>query len=88
ITMMDLGRVTIEGAQQDAQDAMNVLCQKLKETKVSRDELKDKVEQLTEVLLKLSMPSQSTLSSSTPTPIRFDFSSVPVIENINEKGRM
>ncbi|KAH9317703.1 hypothetical protein KI387_019472, partial [Taxus chinensis] len=33
ITRVDLGKVTIEGAQQDAQDAMNVIFQKLKETK-------------------------------------------------------
>ncbi|KAH9298801.1 hypothetical protein KI387_030483, partial [Taxus chinensis] len=58
---------------------------KLKETKANRDELKEKVEQLTEVLLKLSKPPESTPSSS--TPIRFNFSSVPMIEKINEKGR-
>ncbi|KAH9290867.1 hypothetical protein KI387_034984, partial [Taxus chinensis] len=46
ITRVDQGKVTIEGAQQDAQDAMNVLCQKLKEMKVSRDELKEKFKQL------------------------------------------
>ncbi|KAH9320496.1 hypothetical protein KI387_015135, partial [Taxus chinensis] len=33
ITCVDLGKVTIEGAQQDAQDSINVLCQKMKETK-------------------------------------------------------
>lgn len=44
ITRVDLGKVTMEGAQQDAQDAMNVLCQKLKETKANRDELKEKVQ--------------------------------------------
>ncbi|KAH9324505.1 hypothetical protein KI387_004683, partial [Taxus chinensis] len=48
ITRVALGKVTAEGAQQDARDAINVLCQKLKETKDSRDELKGKVEQLTE----------------------------------------
>ncbi|KAH9296408.1 hypothetical protein KI387_039996, partial [Taxus chinensis] len=48
ITRVTLGKVTTEGAQQDARDATNVLCQKLKETKDSRDELKGKVEQLTE----------------------------------------
>ncbi|KAH9312017.1 hypothetical protein KI387_027052, partial [Taxus chinensis] len=42
ITRVDLGKVTMEGSQQDAQDAMNVLCQKLKETKASKDELKEK----------------------------------------------
>ncbi|KAH9291652.1 hypothetical protein KI387_043166, partial [Taxus chinensis] len=47
ITRVALGEVTTEGAQQDARDATNVLCQKLKETKDSRDELKGKVEQLT-----------------------------------------
>ncbi|KAH9296394.1 hypothetical protein KI387_039982, partial [Taxus chinensis] len=47
ITRVALGKVMVEGAQQDARDAMNVLCQKLKETKDSRDELKEKVEQLT-----------------------------------------
>ncbi|KAH9287721.1 hypothetical protein KI387_031838, partial [Taxus chinensis] len=48
ITRVALGKVTIEGAQQDAWDVTNVLCQKLKETKDNRDELKGKVEQLTE----------------------------------------
>ncbi|KAH9294990.1 hypothetical protein KI387_038578, partial [Taxus chinensis] len=48
ITRVALGKVTMEGAQQDARDATNMLCQKLKETKYSRDELKGKVEQLTE----------------------------------------
>ncbi|KAH9320954.1 hypothetical protein KI387_015593, partial [Taxus chinensis] len=48
ITRVALREVTTEGAQQDAWDATNVLCQKLKETKDSRDELKGKVEQLTE----------------------------------------
>ncbi|KAH9315848.1 hypothetical protein KI387_024475, partial [Taxus chinensis] len=47
ITRVVLEEVTMEGAQQDAWDATNVLCQKLKETKDSRDELKGKVEQLT-----------------------------------------
>ncbi|KAH9304448.1 hypothetical protein KI387_008852, partial [Taxus chinensis] len=48
VTRVALGKVTVEGAQQDARDSINVLCQKLKETKDSRDELKEKVEQLTE----------------------------------------
>ncbi|KAH9302843.1 hypothetical protein KI387_014426, partial [Taxus chinensis] len=33
ITRVDLGKLTTKGAQQDTQDSMNVLCQKLKETK-------------------------------------------------------
>ncbi|KAH9302751.1 hypothetical protein KI387_014334, partial [Taxus chinensis] len=48
ITRIALGEVTTEGSQQDARDATNVLCQKLKETKDSRDEFKRKVEQFTE----------------------------------------
>ncbi|KAH9302970.1 hypothetical protein KI387_014553, partial [Taxus chinensis] len=44
ITRVALGKVTAEGAQQDERDSINVLCQKLKETKDSRDELKRKVE--------------------------------------------
>ncbi|KAH9287720.1 hypothetical protein KI387_031837, partial [Taxus chinensis] len=42
ITRVALGKVTTEGAQQDAWDAKNVVCQKLKETKDNRDELKRK----------------------------------------------
>ncbi|KAH9304011.1 hypothetical protein KI387_008415, partial [Taxus chinensis] len=48
VTRVSLGKVTTEGAQQDARASIDVLCQKLKETKVSRDEFKEKVEQLTE----------------------------------------
>ncbi|KAH9290866.1 hypothetical protein KI387_034983, partial [Taxus chinensis] len=33
ITRVDLGKVTTKGAQQNAHDAINVLCQKLKEMK-------------------------------------------------------
>ncbi|KAH9315575.1 hypothetical protein KI387_024202, partial [Taxus chinensis] len=62
------------------------MCHKLKETKENRDEIKEKVEHLTKVLLKLSKPPKSTPSSS--TPIRFDFSSVPMIKKINEKGEL
>ncbi|KAH9302841.1 hypothetical protein KI387_014424, partial [Taxus chinensis] len=80
-----LGKVTVKGAQQDARDAINVLCQKLKETKDSRDELKRKVEQLTEVLLKLSKPLESIPSF---VSVGFDFSSVPPIEKIAKKGRV
>ncbi|KAH9302758.1 hypothetical protein KI387_014341, partial [Taxus chinensis] len=48
VTRVALGKVTAKGAQQDAKDSIDVLCQKLKETKDSRNELKEKVEQLTE----------------------------------------
>ncbi|KAH9304010.1 hypothetical protein KI387_008414, partial [Taxus chinensis] len=48
VTRVSLGKVTTEGAQQDARASIDVLCQKLKETKVRRDEFKEKVEQLTE----------------------------------------
>ncbi|KAH9324092.1 hypothetical protein KI387_004270, partial [Taxus chinensis] len=78
--------MTAEGAQQDARDATNVLCQKLKETKDNRDELKRKVEQLTEVFLKLSKPLESIPPSS--ISVGFDFSSVPTIEKIAKKGRV
>ncbi|KAH9311949.1 hypothetical protein KI387_026984, partial [Taxus chinensis] len=47
---------------------------------VSRDELKEKVEQLTEILIKLSKPLESITPSSVSAG--FDFSSVPTIEKI------
>ncbi|KAH9317072.1 hypothetical protein KI387_018841, partial [Taxus chinensis] len=63
-----------------------MLCQKLKETKDNRDELKEKVEQLTEVFLKFSKPLESIPPSF--VPVGFDFSSVPTIEKIAKQGRV
>ncbi|KAH9327733.1 hypothetical protein KI387_007911, partial [Taxus chinensis] len=77
--------VTAEGTQQDAQIAMDNLCKKPRETKASKYELKERVEKLTYVLLKLSKPKQVQITSPTPTPIRFDFSFVPKMEKLNQK---
>ncbi|KAH9320322.1 hypothetical protein KI387_022091, partial [Taxus chinensis] len=86
ITKVALGKVRTEGAQQDAWASIDMLCQKLKETKDNRNELKEKVEQLTEVLIKLSTPLESIPSSSVSTG--FNFLSVPTIEKIAKKGRV